>query len=148
MSLLAGYEDGTLAIWDVHKQTLSSSIKLFDDPIMALCLDVKTMRVLASSAGKKLKSVKFNEMLNLDLLDTVQTQFSGCSAMTIRHDSKLVFVGGWDGRVRIYSWKKMKLLAVLKYHTETINCICFDEKNNAIIGCKDGKISLWNIYAT
>lgn len=146
--LLAGYEDGTLGIWDFDKETLLSSIKLFNDPVMALCLDSKTMKVVTGSAGKELKTVSISDNLNLDLLDTVTTQFSGCSAAQIRSDSKLVFVGGWDGKVRVYSCKKMKLLAVLKYHTETINCICFDGNKNVIIGCKDGKISLWDVYAT
>ena len=145
--LLASYEDGTLGVWNVDKKTLLSSIKLFDDPVMALCLDTQSMKVLAGSAGKELKTIEICDGFGLDLLDTISTQFSGCSAAQIRSDSKLVFVGGWDGKGRVYSWKRMKLLAVLKYHTETINCICFDENKNVIIGCKDGKISLWNIYA-
>ena len=146
--LLTGYEDGTLGLWDIDKEALLSGIKLFDDPVMALCLDPKTMKVVTGSVGKELKTISISDESNLDLLNTITTQFSGCSAAQIRNDGKLLFVGGWDGKVRVYSCKKMRLLAVLKYHTETINCICFDDNKNVIVGCKDGKISLWDVYTT
>jgi len=146
--LLSGYEDGCLTIWNVLNGTALSSLKLYDDPIMALFVDTETFKVFTGSAGNLLKLVSINkENFELDTCNTVSTQYSGCSSAQVRRDSKLLFVGGWDGKIRVYTWRKMKLLAVLKYHTETINCMCFNDKNLIIVGCKDGKISIWDVYS-
>ena len=145
--LIAGYEDGSILLWDVEKRSVLCSLKLFDDPIMALCFDFKTMKFLATSATNSLKVIKIEEnFTKMELLRTIDTQYKGSSAIKLRNDNKLVFIGGWDGKVRVYNWKNMKLLAVLKYHSETINCIAFDENNRVIVGSKDGKISVWDVY--
>ncbi|XP_066918686.1 guanine nucleotide-binding protein subunit beta-like protein 1 [Clytia hemisphaerica] len=145
--LIAGYEDGSVLLWDVEKRSVLYSIKLFDDPIMALCFDYFTMKLLATSATNNIKVIKVEEnFTKMELLQSIDTQYKGSSAVKLRNDNKLVFIGGWDGKVRIYNWKNMKLLAVLKYHSETINCLAFDENNKAIVGSKDGKISIWDVY--
>ena len=146
--LLSGYEDGCLTIWNVFDAAALSTLKLYDDPIMALCFDIESMKVFTGSAGNIVKLVSINrESLELDLCGCVSTQYSGCSSAQVRRDGKLLFVGGWDGIIRVYTWKKMRLLALLKYHTETINCMCFNDNNFTIAGCKDGKISIWDVYS-
>ncbi|KAL8712997.1 MAG: hypothetical protein Q9220_002857 [cf. Caloplaca sp. 1 TL-2023] len=46
----------------------------------------------------------------------LQTKHSGQQGMQIRSDAKIFATAGWDARVRVYSAKTMKELAVLKWH--------------------------------
>ena len=48
---------------------------------------------------------------------------AGVSVAGIRPDRRLLATGGWDHRIRIFSWKhpeKAKPLAVLPFHTQAI----------------------------
>lgn len=54
-------------------------------------------------------------------------------------------------RIRIYSWKTLKPLAYLSYHTQTINTVDFsgdlcDHGQLLAAGGKDSRISLWSLY--
>lgn len=46
----------------------------------------------------------------------VQTKHSGQQGLQIRSDGKIFATAGWDARVRVYSAKTMKEVAVLKWH--------------------------------
>ncbi|KAL8930931.1 MAG: hypothetical protein Q9208_000032 [Pyrenodesmia sp. 3 TL-2023] len=46
----------------------------------------------------------------------VQTKHSGQQGLHVRSDGKIFATAGWDGRVRVYSAKTMKEVAVLKWH--------------------------------
>lgn len=77
---------------------------------------------------------------------------AGISDITIRADKKILATAGWDHRIRIFGWKKMKPLAVLDYHTATVHCVCFSDHSNPrerllAAGSKDQRISVWSIYA-
>lgn len=45
-----------------------------------------------------------------------QTKHSGQQGLRIRSDGKIFATAGWDARVRVYSAKTMRELAVLKWH--------------------------------
>ncbi|KAL8818053.1 MAG: hypothetical protein Q9191_008022 [Dirinaria sp. TL-2023a] len=45
-----------------------------------------------------------------------QTKHSGQQGCQVRSDSRVFATAGWDSRVRVYSAKTMKELAVLKWH--------------------------------
>ncbi|KAJ5246343.1 hypothetical protein N7468_001326 [Penicillium chermesinum] len=108
-------------------------------------------------------------------LKVVNTKHSGQQGLQIRSDGKIFATAGWDSRVRVYSGKTMKELAVLKWHKDGCYCVAFGEttpaepkadihtekslvavqnqRNQKIhqthwlaAGSKDGKISLWDIY--
>ena len=44
------------------------------------------------------------------------TKHAGQQDLTVRHDGKIFATAGWDGRIRVYSAKSLKELAVLKWH--------------------------------
>lgn len=46
----------------------------------------------------------------------VHTKHSGQQGLQVRSDAKIFATAGWDARVRVYSAKTMKELAVLKWH--------------------------------
>lgn len=60
-------------------------------------------------------------------LKTVNTKHSGQQGLRIRSDGKVFATAGWDSRVRVYSGKTMKELAVLKWHKEGCYTVSFGQ---------------------
>ncbi|KAF2188101.1 WD40 repeat-like protein [Zopfia rhizophila CBS 207.26] len=58
---------------------------------------------------------------------TVQTKHAGQQSLRVRSDGRLLVTGGWDSRVRIYSAKTLKEVAVLKWHKEGVYAAGFGE---------------------
>lgn len=52
--LLAGYEDGSLALWDVSTRKVCSRVACHSEPIMGLTLDPRRARGVSGSAEKAL----------------------------------------------------------------------------------------------
>lgn len=65
-------------------------------------------------------------------LKTVNTKHSGQQGLRIRSDGKVFATAGWDSRVRVYSGKTMKELAVLKWHKEGCYAVAFGETDPLI----------------
>lgn len=100
----------------------------------------------------------------------VNTKHAGQQSLRVRSDGRLVITGGWDTRIRIYSSKTLKEVAVLKWHKQGVYAVAFSEiltvedlkdqdyvrreqretqmklKHWVAAGAKDGKISLWQVY--
>ncbi|KAJ5690403.1 hypothetical protein N7462_004795 [Penicillium macrosclerotiorum] len=58
---------------------------------------------------------------------TINTKHSGQQGLRIRSDGKIFATAGWDSRVRVYSSKTMKELAVLKWHKEGCYAVAFGQ---------------------
>lgn len=79
---------------------------------------------------------------------------SGISVLSIRPDKKIVAAGLWDGRIMLFSWKRLRPLAILKEHRECIYDIiyshckveAYDTKCLMAATGKGSYISLWDIY--
>ncbi|PPQ71184.1 hypothetical protein CVT24_010002 [Panaeolus cyanescens] len=52
-----------------------------------------------------------------------RTKHAGNSSVAIHHDGRICAVGGWDGKIRLYSTKTFKALGTLKYHKSSIQCL-------------------------
>lgn len=91
----------------------------------------------------------------------------GIQEVKIREDKKIFATAGWDhrylfqafqshnnfiyDRVRIYNWKKLTPLAILKSHTEGVYALAFSSMSTPggsllASASKDKKIALWSIY--
>ncbi|KAJ5159876.1 uncharacterized protein N7482_006880 [Penicillium canariense] len=62
-------------------------------------------------------------------LKTINTKHSGQQGLRIRSDGKVFATAGWDSRVRVYSGKTMKELAVLRWHKEGCYAVAFGVTN-------------------
>ncbi|KAL5338615.1 WD40-repeat-containing domain protein [Aspergillus crustosus] len=60
-------------------------------------------------------------------IKTVNTKHAGQQGLRIRSDGKIFATAGWDSRVRVYSVKTMRELAVLKWHREGCYAVAFGE---------------------
>uniref|UniRef100_A0A3Q1F937 Guanine nucleotide binding protein (G protein), beta polypeptide 1-like n=1 Tax=Acanthochromis polyacanthus TaxID=80966 RepID=A0A3Q1F937_9TELE len=150
--LLAGYEDGSLLLWDVTQRSTLSQVKAHPEPVMCLTFDTKRLRGISGSSEKKLSSWMLDGQNNLQLQDGVTLVNPGVSQLCIREDGKLLASAGWDHRVRIFGWKKLRPLAVLQYHTDMVLSVAFSDHQDPrqrllAAGSKDQRISLWSIYS-
>lgn len=55
------------------------------------------------------------------------TKHAGQQDLRIRSDGKIFATAGWDGRIRVYSVKTLKELAVLQWHKEGCYSVAFAE---------------------
>ncbi|KAH4932604.1 hypothetical protein HBI65_211170 [Parastagonospora nodorum] len=58
---------------------------------------------------------------------STNTKHSGQQSLRVRSDGRILATGGWDTRIRIYSTKTLKEVAVLKWHKEGIYAVDFAE---------------------
>jgi WD40 repeat protein len=56
---------------------------------------------------------------------SLNTKHAGQQSLCVRSDGRLFVTGGWDSRIRIYSTKTMKEVAVLKWHKEGVYAVDF-----------------------
>ena len=56
---------------------------------------------------------------------TIDTKHAGQQSLHVRSDGRLLVTGGWDTRIRIYSSKTLKEVAVLKWHKEGVYAVAF-----------------------
>ncbi|RFN53682.1 astra-associated protein 1 [Fusarium flagelliforme] len=60
-----------------------------------------------------------------DPLKAINTKHSGQQSLDIRSDGRIFATAGWDSKVRVYSTKTMKELAVLKWHQVGCYAVAF-----------------------
>ncbi|ETN23182.1 hypothetical protein, variant [Phytophthora nicotianae INRA-310] len=92
-----------------------------------------------------------NALLSFDVTRDGRSAICGSSgdelSVCIRGDQRIVATAGWDHRVRVFHLRKLKPLAVLKYHSESVFGLSFSADNALLTSCsKDHKIALWSIY--
>lgn len=102
----------------------------------------------------KLELVKREEdSIELQMKDNHKKDTAGIQCLKIRPDKKLFISGGWDGKVRIFSWKSLRTLATLAEHRGEISDVAYSNGvvsmfNSPVmaVGSMDSTISLWDIY--
>uniref|UniRef100_UPI00398F7582 guanine nucleotide-binding protein subunit beta-like protein 1 n=1 Tax=Pristiophorus japonicus TaxID=55135 RepID=UPI00398F7582 len=149
--LLVGYEDGSVTLWDLSEKKMLSRLACHSEPIMCLDFDPEKVKGISGSSEKVLSSWGLDKQQNLKLQETVALVNAGIAHACIRQDKKILATAGWDHRVRVFGWKKLKPLAVLQYHTASVHCVTFSDR--AVLserfmaaGSKDQRISLWSLY--
>ena len=124
--VLAGYESGHAALWQQNSTARWECIymnKAHSQPVMSLDHALALGCFFTSSAD----AVITRHPLRRDESHTksMQTKHAGQQSLIVRSDEKIFATAGWDGRVRVYSPKSMKELAVLKWHKEGCYAVAF-----------------------
>ena len=73
----------------------------------------------------------------------------GVSSVRIRDDERIFATAGWDRRVRIFDFRKLRPLAVLRFHTDNVHAVAFGPVAPAGLlasGAKDSRVALWSMY--
>ncbi|XP_043571331.1 guanine nucleotide-binding protein subunit beta-like protein 1 isoform X3 [Chiloscyllium plagiosum] len=149
--LLVGYENGSLTLWDLSEKKMLSHLACHNEPIMCLDFDPERAKGISGSSEKLLSSWGLDNQQNLKLQNAVTLVNAGIADTCIRQDKKILATAGWDHRIRIFGWKKLKPLAVLQYHIASVHCVTFSDhvvpcERLMAAGSKDQRISLWSVY--
>ncbi|XP_075264392.1 uncharacterized protein LOC142356348 [Convolutriloba macropyga] len=154
--VLAGYEDGTIALWDCSRvdAPLCTLPHLHSEPIMALALDSTASGAVSCSAGQKVAVTSINTAAagdsTLAVSHSVELSQPGASSVAIRPDGRIFAVGGWDSRVWVYKYPNCKPLASLQYHSAGVADVQFandpDPTGLLVSASRDNTIALWSIY--
>ena len=156
--LMAGYEAGEIVLWDWSNNLALMEVSLAPHlgTLMALTWDLDRGRLAAVGSEARLVVVDTEAMKVTRVREVTNP---GLGAVMVRGDGRILVTGGWDARLRLFSWgaspDKAKPLAVLQFHTESVEtlltCDNLEEGRLAgrrliLAGGKDGKISFWDIY--
>lgn len=153
MYLLGGYESGDFLTWDLRCGKVINSEK-FDECPMAIDYELMTNRGIYGGPSDKLGIISYDRnTMQLKKLGEIPLKNAGVNCINIRKDQKVFSAGGWDGRIRIFSWKSLRPLAVLTDHKAAIMDISYSSDKVSLwkapimaAGGLDGQISLWDLY--
>ncbi|XP_035311768.1 guanine nucleotide-binding protein subunit beta-like protein 1 isoform X3 [Cricetulus griseus] len=144
--LLAGYEDGSVTLWDILERKVCSRIACHEEPVMGLDFDSQKAKGVSGSAGKVLAVWSLDGQQSLQVYKTHELTNPGIAEVTIRPDHKILATAGWDHRIRVFHWRTMKPLAVLAFHSASVYCVAFATDGLLAAGSKDQRISIWSLY--
>ena len=128
----AVYEDGHLRIFDGLRPGSAPAItaKLLDDVILSIAVNVGSTRGVVVGAGASasafaldLKTFRVRVARCFPLGGKVR---DGAGEVVLREwDERIFATAGWDGRVRIFDWNRLRPLAILKHHEASVCSLAF-----------------------
>lgn len=150
--LCAGYEDGSVVLWDVSHRRPFSHLKPHSEPVMCLDVDICGKKGISASSDDIIHSWTVDPQQNLEMHNSVQLTNPGVSQLKIRADGRILATAGWDNNIRVFGRKKLKPLAVLQHHTDMVNSVAFSDHKDPpqrllAAGSKDQRITVWSIYS-
>ena len=137
LQVIAGYESGYTCVW--HRASNDSDWncgyvdKTHIQPILSLDVAKKNSTYFTSAADAMIVGHPMYADDPPAAAKVIQTRHSGQQALTVRSDGKLFATAGWDGRIRVYSVKTMRELAVLKWHKEGCYALAFADLDVRLI---------------
>lgn len=129
--LAAGYEDGSVAVWQVGAAPGAPPValrQLCSEPIMALAIDGAAAGGVAGSAEEQVVVFKLDlaaRPARLSVRHSMEVHGKGRAGVgdvAVRPDRRLLATAGWDGRVRLFKYRSGRPLAVLKVGARQASC--------------------------
>ncbi len=134
LTVLAGFESGHTSVNQLSNLIWSTFYisNPHSQPILSLAPSPDKSFYLTSSADAMIAKhpipiERENTSIAVESmpLKTLQTKHAGQQGLRIRNDGLVFATAGWDGRVRVYSSKSVKEMAVLKWHKEACYAVDF-----------------------
>ncbi|KAI0749468.1 WD-40 repeat-containing protein [Daedaleopsis nitida] len=140
LRLLCGYENGSVTMREYAREDKEVSIegigwdilwsvKLHVESVMAMSVSKDTSFALTVSADNLVGRYNFADAEHAELLASActvhRTKHPGNASLSIQDDGRVCAVGGWDGRIRLYSTKTFKPLGTLSYHKKNCQAVAF-----------------------
>lgn len=145
--LVCGYESGKLSVLDCSNRQVLFEGKCFEGGESCTDADLyednNLIKLIVTGTGKIIKV--FNDF-DLSSAHDLIIPFAGCNAVTTRSDGKLFVTGGWDCKLRFFSLKNVKPLAIIDHHFEAITAVEILENNEIVAASSDGTISIWSLF--
>ncbi len=131
LRLISGYEDGQVMVHThqghygspAGKWIRSMTCKAHSQPVLSLDLSPAKDYFITSSADANIAKFEMPGSFTTTNaitapVKTSKTKHAGQQGLSIRSDGKIFATAGWDSRVRVYSAKTLRELAVLKWHQD------------------------------
>ncbi|KAI9690631.1 MAG: hypothetical protein M1820_009962 [Bogoriella megaspora] len=126
--LAAGYENGCLAVFQQNSGNAvwlqRSTTRFHTQPLLSIDVAPNIGMVFSSAADAIIASYPIVQS-DTQSAREFKTKHSGQQGLAVRPDDKILATAGWDARVRVYSTKTLKELAVLKWHKEGCYAVAF-----------------------
>ncbi|KAL9089423.1 MAG: hypothetical protein Q9165_005744 [Trypethelium subeluteriae] len=134
--LAAGYENGDVALYTYNSSSASwvpqYHATVHSQPVLSVDVAPSLGFFYSSSADAIIAQhplMTQNEaecsLVRSSPVREIKTKHSGQQALSVRSDEKILATAGWDSRIRVYSAKTLKELAVLKWHKEGCYALSF-----------------------
>ncbi|OBZ72030.1 ASTRA-associated protein 1 [Grifola frondosa] len=152
LRLLCGYENGSVSMWAYTRRDKETSVegigwdslwsvKLHVETIMAMTVSRDNSFALTVSADHLVGRYDIQAAGNqaaVQIACTVhRTKHPGNGSIAIRDDGKVCAIGGWDGKIRLYSTKTMKSLGTLDYHKKSCQVLAFARSEQHSMAARD-----------
>ena len=151
LGVAVGYEDGAIGLWDLRmlSQPLTR-LKFFDEPVLSLAIDSDGKGGVVGAATDRVAVFALrsrNGIESLKLKRKVQVKEEGINSVAIRRDRRIFATGGWDGKARLWDYKKCEPLAVLKYHSKEVADVDYRSRDGMLVtASRDTTLALWSVY--
>ncbi|WVF68720.1 hypothetical protein IAT40_003492 [Kwoniella sp. CBS 6097] len=103
-----------------------------NEAVMGMDVDKQARYGWSVSADHRLVRFDFAKVLekqtppeDISIMKDHSLRQIGNSCVTVRPDGRVVAVGGWDGKIRLFSTETFKPLGTLSSHRETVHVIAF-----------------------
>jgi ASTRA-associated protein 1 len=146
--LAAGYESGHACVYNISSSSWSLiySYKSHSQPVLSLSVHPSQEYFYTTSADANI--VQHPIAIATQPIKSVNTKHSGQTSLQIRDDGRILVSAGWDGIGRVYSSITLRQIAVLKWHAGGLQATAFSTgKKWIVLGGKDAKITLWNVFS-
>jgi len=138
LRIVTAYEDGSVSLFSRTDTYFSRSaegqgwtklwnVKVHVESVMAIAVSHDSSFVLTVSADHLIGKILISDELpdGTERMNIHRTKYPGNACIGLRHDDRICAVGGWDGKIRLYSTKTFKVLGTLNYHPETVHALSF-----------------------
>jgi len=147
---LAGVsEGGYLDVFSVEDGKRLFSHRFAAQTCLSLSFNKTKTAGVCGTDGQELYAFRMDPEVkpSVSIRKVIQLPNPGVSHVATRQDMKIFATCGFDERLRIFSWKSLKPLAVLKPHRKGITCIDFHPSNGLLAtGSIDHHIAFYDLY--
>ncbi|RPD61185.1 WD-40 repeat-containing protein [Lentinus tigrinus ALCF2SS1-7] len=150
LRLLCSYENGSVTMREYTRDDKETSIegmgwdvlwsvKHHVESVMAMAVSRDNSFALTVSADHLIGRYNFADAERPETREAAcavyRTKHPGNASVTIKDDGRVCAVGGWDGRIRLYSTKSFKPLGTLSYHKKSCQAVAVARSQPQLLPC-------------